>query len=195
MRKHLAFLVVYLLIFLSTAGCIDIHLVKDLLVPREEEKIEYWIKEYNFFYSFNSTQEDPIEIYNKVYSVPVKPLTEHMRFDIDVVIRSAEEIWETINETFNPGPEITEWVERLLELAGQRYVEVTIKSPDGVEWFNYKFNDTEKIEFPPETPLPGPGEGNWTIEVDGAGVGKELIQGLAYYDKFSIHVVLNEPKD
>jgi hypothetical protein len=195
MRKQLAFLVVFLLIFLSTAGCIDIHFVKDLLVPREEEKIEYWIKEYNFGHSFNSTQNDPIEIYNNVSTVPVKPLTEHMRFDIDVVMRSAEEIWETINESGLPIPqEFKDWVEQILELVGQRYIEVTIKSPDGVEWFNYKFNDTEKIEFPPETPLPGPGEGDWTIEVEGAGGGIEVF-GFAYYDKFSIHVVLNEPKD
>jgi hypothetical protein len=194
MRKHMAFLMIFLLIFISTAGCIDIHFVKDLLVPHEEEKIEYWVKEYNFGHSFNSTQNDPIEIYNDVFIVPVKPLTKHMRFDIDVVMTSADEVWEPINNSLPNESAIKEIVEQLIRLLSQRYIDVTIKSPDGIEWFNYRFTDTETIEFPPETPLTSPGEGNWTIEVEGAGVGKEIF-GLAYYDKLSIQVVINEPKD
>jgi len=195
MRKLMAFLVVFLLIFITTAGCIDIHLLKDLLVPREEEKMEYHIIEYNFNHSFVSIPPDNIlEIYNEEFKVPVKPLTQHMRIDIDIVMRSASEIWETINETW-PGGDIPEWLEdlvkQLLELAGQRYIEITITLPDGFELYKNKFNDTENVELPL---IYNPGEGNWTIEVEAAGGGIEF-QGLAYSDSFYITVVINEPKE
>lgn len=195
MRKLMAFLVVFLLIFITTAGCIDIHLMKDLLVPREEEEMEYHIVEYNFNHSFVSIPPDNIlEIYSEEFKVPVKPLTQHMRFDIDIVMRSASEIWETINDTW-PG-EIPEWLEdlvkQLLELAGQRYIEVTITLPDGFELYKNKFNDTENVELPL---IYNPGEGNWTIAVDAAGGGIEFSPELAYNDSFYITVVINEPKE
>jgi hypothetical protein len=197
MRKYLAFLVVFLLIFVSTAGCIDIYLLRDLLVPSKEEKIEYVVTEYNFTHIFTSSPNDPIEIYNEVFVVPVKPLTENMRFDIDVVMRSGEEIWETINESIpvDIPDELEELIEQLLEIASQRYIQITIKSPDEVEWFKYKFNDTESIDFPEDTPLSSPGEGEWTIEVEGSGSGYEVTNELSYHDSFSIVVVLSEPKD
>ncbi len=198
MRKLMAFLVVFLLIFISTAGCIDIYLVRDLLVPHEEKTIGYQITEYNFNHSFISILPDNIlEIYNEEFKVPIKPLTKHMRFDIDVVMRSGEEIWETINETW-PG-DIPDWledlIEQMLELAGQRYIEVTITLPDGFELYNYKFNDTENVEIPEDKPLGNIGEGDWTIEVEAAGVGYKFSEEFAYHDSFSITVVINEPKE
>ncbi|UCE73666.1 MAG: hypothetical protein JSV56_11660 [Methanomassiliicoccales archaeon] len=197
MRKYLAFLVVFLLILVSTAGCIDIYLIRDMLVPPKEEKIDYVVTEYNFTHSFTSSPNDPIEIYNEVFVVPVKPLTENMRFDIDVVMRSGEEIWETINESIpvDIPDEIEELIEQMLEIASQRYIQITIKSPDEVEWFSYKFNDTESIDFPEDTPLSSPGEGEWTIEVEGSGGGYEVTDEISYHDSFSIVVVLSEPKE
>lgn len=199
MRKLMALFVVFLLIFLFTAGCIDIYIVKDWLVPHEEERIDYQITEYIFSDSFNSTQSNPLETYNEEFKVPVKPLTKHMRFDINVEMRSAHEAWETINDSLPedfPGRDYLEQMaEMLLQYADQRYVEITIKSPDGEEWFNYRFNDTESVEFPPETPLQGPGEGEWTIGVEAAGGGIKITDELAYYDSFSILVVIYEPKE
>lgn len=196
MRKQLAFLVVFLLIFLSTAGCIDIHFVKDLLVPREEEKIEYVITEYDFNDNFTSglSPDDILEFYSKEFNVSVKPLTKHMRFNIDVVMRSADTVWKTINDSLPEGELkdlLSQIAEQLLKLADQRYVEVTITSPEGVEWFNYKFNGTENIELPL---VYSPSEGDWLIFVEGAGAGFEYSE-FAYHDSFSIHVVVNEPKD
>ncbi len=192
MRKLMAFLVVFLLIFITTAGCIDIHLLKDLLVPREEEKIEYHIVEYSFNHSFISIPPDNIlEIYDEEFKVPVKPLTKHMRFDIGIVMRSADEIWETIGK-YIPNGTLKDLIEQLLELADQRYIEVTITLPDGFELYKNRFNDTENVELPL---IYNPGEGNWTIAVDAAGVGTPEGEELVYQDSFYITAIINEPKE
>ena len=196
MRKQIAFLVIFLLIFVSSAGCIHIYKFEDLFVPQKEEEIEYQYVDYHFNHTFWSTSNNPIEVYSEEFTIPVKPQTENMRFDIDIIMQSGKELWETINETW-PG-DIPDWlqdiIEQFLEVAQQRYIEITIKSPEGEEWFNYKFNDSKNMQFPAETPLVGPGEGNWIIEVDAAGGGLGT-QELGYQDSFSIVVVIREPKE
>jgi hypothetical protein len=193
MRKPTALFMLFLVILISTAGCIDIYLVRDLLVPSEEDEIKYNIIEYNFNHNFTSVPpENILEIYNEEFIIPVKSLAKHMRFDFDVVMTSAEEAWEPLREIL-PNGTLKDMVEELIKMTAQRYVEVTIKSPDGEEWFNYKFNDTETIGFPPETPLFLPGEGEWVIEVEGTGGGYEFSSDLVYHDTFSAKVVVNEP--
>lgn len=196
MRKQFSFLVIFLLIFVSSAGCIHIYKFEDLFVPQKEEEIEYWHVEYNFNHTFWSTPNNPIEVYTEEFDIPIKPQTDNMRFDFDVIMQSGSELWETINETipWNISDELEDLIEQVLELASQRYIEITIKSPEGEEWFNYKFNDTKKIQFPEQTPLVGPGEGNWVIEVDAAGAGLGTGE-LGYQDSFSIVVVIREPKE
>ena len=193
MKKIAALLLFFLVILVSTAGCIDIYFVRDLLVPSEEEEIHFGIIEYNFNHNFTSVPPDNIlEVYSEEFTVPVKPLAKHMRFDIEVVMTSAEDVWEPLKEILNGTP-FGEYIEELIKMAAQRYIEVTIKSPDGEEWFNYKFNDTETVEFPPETPLFLPGDGDWVIEVEGTGGGYKISEDLEYHDTFSAKVVVNEP--
>ncbi|UCG68060.1 MAG: hypothetical protein JSV09_09495 [Thermoplasmata archaeon] len=193
MKKIATLLLLFLVTPVSTAGCIDIYFVRDLLVPSEEDEINFGITEYNFNHNFTSVPpENILEVYNEEFIVPVKPLAKHMRFDIGVVMTSAEEVWEPLKEYLNDTP-FGPYIEELIKMAAQRYVEVTIKSPDGDEWFNYKFNDTETVEFPPETPLFLPGDGDWVIEVEGTGAGYRINDDLAYFDTFSAKVVVNEP--
>ena len=202
MRKYIALFVVVLLIFTTMAGCIDIHLFKDLLVPKDEKVIDYTTNHYNVMTkSFNSTvfpfdPDNLIESYNEEFEVPIIPLTESVLFDIDVQMESGEEIWEIINDSWplgDPPEQLKEIVEQLLLLASQRYIEVSITSPEGVEWFYARFNDTEKLDT---DRIQSPGEGDWIVHVEGAGIGVDLNDlsiKFAYHDSVSIDVTIREP--
>jgi hypothetical protein len=193
MRKYLALATILVLLFLSTTGCIDIYLARDLLVPREKEVVEYEWQDHIFDHNFTSSLNEPLELYSEEFEVPVKPRTDLMRFDISIEMRSGKEVWEIINDTF-PGPikeVVLEWLEQILEYTDQRYIEITISLPDGFELYKNTFNQTTTVEIGPIT---SPGEGNWIIEIDAAGVG--YVSGdLEYHDAFSIKVVLREIKE
>ncbi len=186
MRKYVALISVFLLIFVTTAGCIDIWLVKDTLVPREEKIVEYWDNQYNLVNkSFNSPLEPPfVETYNDDFKVTVKPGSKNMRFDIDVVMQSAEEYLEYL-------PIGGEIIENLSKVLSQRYVEVTIKMPDGTVWGEtHRFNDTKDEEVL----IFGPAEGDWAIEVEGDGIGfRATGVEFEYHDSISIDVIIKEP--
>ena len=70
---------------------------------------------------------------------------------------------------------------------------MTITSPEGVEWFHARFNDTEGLDT---DRIQSPGEGDWKVHVEGAGIGVDLsdlgIQ-FAYHDSISVDVTINEP--
>jgi hypothetical protein len=203
MRKYIALFVVVLLIFTTMAGCIDIHLFKDLLVPKEDKVIDYTTRRYIVMHKeFNSSiwpidPENLIESYNEEIPVSIIPLTESVLFDIDVQMESGEEIWEIINDSW-PGDEPPEWlkdaVEQLLTAASQRYIEVTITSPEGVEWFHARFNDTEGMDT---DRIQSPSEGDWKVHVEGAGIGVDLNDDLgikfAYHDSVTVDVTILEP--
>lgn len=200
MRRHIALFAVILLIFTSTAGCIDIHLFKDLLVPQEEEVIEYTTSRYNVMTKiFNSTvfpfdPDNIIESYSEDFEVPIIPLTESVLFDLDIQMESGEELWEIINETWPGGvpDQLKEIIEQLLLVASQRYIEVTITSPEDVEWFYGRFNDTESLDT---ERIQSPGEGDWIVHVEGSGIGIDLTElvEFAYHDSVSVDVTINEP--
>jgi hypothetical protein len=188
MKRHFTLLAVLMLLFLATAGCIDIHLANDLLVPKKEIEIEYEFFTYNFNHSFSSTPTDPAEIYSEQFELEVKPQTKHMRIDIEVGMRSLKEIWDSIpNGTLKDYLE--EFVGRLFELADQRYVEITISKPEGDVIYDKRFNQSIADEIPL---ISGPMDGIWIIDVEAAGVG---LEDLDYNDHFSIDVVLNEIKE
>ncbi len=196
MKKQIALLVVFMLMFLFSAGCIDIYLVKDFLVPHEEDKIDYVYREYTVAqHNFTSRLPDePIVRVDKQYEVPIIPGTDHIRFDIRVEMTSIEDVWGPISELLPDNSTIKEFVDQIIEQANQRYVEVTISSPDGEEWFNHKFNNTDDMEFPAEgQPLRQPEEGEWIIVVEGAGSGGTILD-FEYHDSYTIDVSIKEPK-
>ncbi len=111
-------------------------------------------------------------------------------------MESGEEIWEIINDSWpggDPPDELKEIIEQLLLVASQRYIEVTITSPNGVEWFHARFNDTESLDT---DRIQSPGEGDWNVHVEGSGIGVDLsnlgIQ-FAYHDYVTIDVTIREP--
>lgn len=202
MRKYIALFAVVLLISTTMAGCIDIHLFRDLLVPKDEKVIDYTTNRYNVMTkSFNSTvfpfdPDNLIESYNEEFEVPIIPLTESVLFDMDVQMESGEEIWEIINDSWpggDPPEQLKEIIEQLLLVASQRYVEVTITSPEGVEWFHARFNDTEGMDT---DRIQSPSEGDWMVHVEGSGIGVDLsdlgIQ-FAYHDSITVDVTILEP--
>lgn len=190
MKRHFALLAVLMLLFVATAGCIDIHLANDFLVPKKNEIIEFEWFNYNFHHSFNSTTTQPLEIYDEEFELEVKPKTKHMRINLEVEMRSIKEVWDSIPD------EIKEYLEdlaeRLFEYADQRYIEITISMPDGFVIYNERFNQSAVVEL---DLISSPMEGIWIIDVEASGVGYKYTEGdLEYHDSFSIDVVLNEIK-
>jgi hypothetical protein len=202
MKKPLALLMVILMLFVSTAGCIDIHLLKDLLVPRQDEEqkfeeVEYTVLRYNF--TSNILGLDPaafIEHYEGNETVPIIEGTERMRFDITVNMRSAKDIWDQINDTINDtfpgvGENLAPYVEAILLLLGQRYVEITILKPDGTEWYH----NTTRVSMDAEVFIQGPEEGDWMVEVEGDGIGiRSSSIDESYIDSFLIDVLIRQPE-
>ena len=194
MRKYAVLFVAFLLLFLSTAGCIDIFLARDLFAPRDEKETIYVTRTYpigNYSFTVDIANLE-IDTFNEEFTHIIKPLTQSMRFSIDVFMRSADEVVEIINNS--PLPDdlkdpVLEFLEQALMLAGQRYVEVTITSPEGIEMYNNKFNVTAEDELF----LYGPSDGDWTVHVEGAGVGFDEFYGFKYHDEFNIDVTVHEP--
>jgi hypothetical protein len=121
-----------------------------------------------------------------------------MLFDIDIQMESGEEIWEIIKDSWPGEDDPPEWlediVEQLLLVASQRYIEVTMTTPLGVEWWSGRFNDTESFDM---ERIEGPGEGEWIVRVEGAGIGVDLsdVADFAYHDMVSIDVTIREPEE
>jgi hypothetical protein len=192
MRRFFALVAVIILLFLSTAGCIDIYLLDEYLVPREEKPLEYIWQNYHFDYNFTSTFTEAVELYSETFEVEIKPQSQQMRFDLSVHMRSAEEVWEIINDSLDVPDWLEELVQRMLEFTDQRYIEITITLPDGFELYNRRFNQTTDVKL---DLISSPTEGIWLIEVEGAGSGFDEFQGVEYKDSFSIDVIVKELKE
>jgi hypothetical protein len=195
MRKHFALLTILVMLILTTTGCIDLYFANEFLVPHEEKIEEFVWNEYNFNHSFQSNPPDQIvESFTEEFELVVKPKTQQMRIDISVDMRSAKEIEKIINDTL-PGPikeYLLELLEQVLEYADQRFVEFTIKLPDGTEVFHNRFNETTSVEI---GPIYNPSKGIWIIEVDGAGIGGGVGSEFEYHDSFSIDAIIKELKE
>ncbi len=187
MKRHFALLAVLMLLFLSTAGCIDIFLANEYLVPQKKKVIEFEWLNYNFNDSLSSTVNEPVEIYSEQFELDVKPQTNAMRINIMVVMRSMEEVWKSVpNGTLKDLLE--DLMELLFEFTDQRYIEITISMPNGNDIYNERFDQSGVVEL---DLISSPMQGIWIIEVEGAGAG---LDELSYHDEFSIDIVLNEVK-
>jgi hypothetical protein len=197
MKRLFALLAAFVFLFMFTSGCISIYLAKELLVPSDEKPVEYVFKSYHFADNFTSSPPpgEVIQLYDEEFEVEVKPETENMRIDISVFMRSADEIIEIINDSFPDGQFkdlLMEFLETALEFTDQRYIEVTVKFPDGDEFDKFRFNQTEHVEIPI---ISSPNVGTWIIEVKGAGIGIDEISGVEYHDSFSVNVIVKEIKE
>ncbi len=174
---------------LTTCGCIDVHFAKDLLAPDRDEEIEYGklVKlDWNYTFSIDLLDLQTDKIDEELY-VNVKELTKEISFEIEVEMLTAEEI---INET-NPGGPFSEYLDEIIAMLGQRYVEITIKNPNGTEWFYAWYNESKEEE---PILVRGPAPGIWLVKVVGEGIGITL-GSIEFEDKVSVKAYAIEPLD
>jgi hypothetical protein len=207
MKKLLALLSLFVLLFTSSAGCIDIYLFNEWLVPQEDEEIEYEdVEVLVASHTFNSTInifsfniDDLIEHHKVNATVSIPEGTAGLRFNIYVQMRSAQDIWEDLNETLNGTINGTLYnllaslVEGLILYGSQRYIDITISKPDGTLWYDNR----TRISMEDEVRLAKADPGEWSVVVEGDGVGfdfSQYFEDLKLEDSFTITAVIRQPK-
>ena len=206
MKKLLALLSLFVLLFTSSAGCIDIYLFNEWLVPQEDEEIEYEdveliVANYTFDSNLNIftlNLEDIIDSHRENATVPIPEGTAGLRFNIYVQMRSAEDVWEDINETLNATNStifdlVSPYIEAVILYLGQRYVDITISKPDGTVWYDNR----TRVSMEAEVRLGESDPGDWSVVVEGDGIGFDfsaILEDLKLEDSFIITAVIRQPK-
>jgi hypothetical protein len=207
MKKLLALLSLFVLLFTSTAGCIDIYLFNEWLVPQEDEEIEYEdvemiVANYTFkseFDPINLNFDEILDSRKENGTVPIVEGTAGLRFNIYVQMRSAEDVWEDLNETLNGSidneyyDQIAALIEAAIIYLSQRYVEITISKPDGTVWYENRTG----VSMEAEVRLAKADPGDWSVVVQGDGIGVDfsfLSEDLKIEDSFIITAVIRQPK-
>jgi hypothetical protein len=207
MKKLLALLSLFVLLFTSSAGCIDIYLFNEWLVPQEDEEIEYEdvemvVANYTFKSSFNPITLNFDEILNSHRengTVPIVEGTAGLRFNIHVQMRSAEDIWEDLNDTLNGSidnpfyDQIAAAIEAAILYLSQRYVDITISKPDGTVWYDNRTG----VSMEAEVRLAKADPGDWSVVVQGDGIGfdfSDWLEDLKLEDSFMVTAVIRQPK-
>ncbi|MDI6855176.1 MAG: hypothetical protein QMD21_00110 [Candidatus Thermoplasmatota archaeon] len=166
----LAFVIISVTI--SISGCLDVHLGKELFggktfLPEINYKItDKASLEYTFttIIPEQQTDEKQFTIIEGTYS---------LRIDIKVNIKTFPEIAELI-----PLTEI---------IAQQRYVTVSLDSPDGI-YFNKTYRETAE-----ESPLiSSPTPGMWKLRVEASGIGYSG-ENVSYNDYYCTKASAREP--
>ena len=207
MKKLIALLSLFVLLFTSSAGCIDIYLFNEWLVPQEDKEIEYKDVEVIVAnYTFDSNLDIPtlnfdeiIDSHRENATVPIVEGTAGLRFNIYVQMRSAEDVWKDINDTLNGTINSTiydivaPYAEAIILYLGQRYVDITISKPDGTVWYDNR----TKVSMEAEVRLAKADPGDWSVVVQGDGIGfdfSSILEDLKLEDSFIITAVIRQPK-
>lgn len=207
MKKLLAMLSLFILLFTSSAGCIDIYLFNEWLVPHEEEEIEYKdveliVANYTFdskLNIFSLNLDDILDHHRENGTVPIVEGTAGLRFNIYVQMRSAEDIWEDLNDTLNNSidnpyyDEIAAAIEAAIIYLSQRYVDITISKPDGTVWYDNR----TRVSMETEVRLAKADPGEWSVVVEGDGIGfdfSSILEDLKLEDSYIITAVIRQPK-
>jgi hypothetical protein len=186
MKKLLALLSLFVLLFTSSAGCIDIYLFNEWLVPQEDEEIEYEdVEVLVASHTFNSTInifsfniDDLIEHHKVNATVSIPEGTAGLRFNIYVQMRSAQDIWEDLNETLNG------------TINGTLY-NLLASLVEGL------YDNRTRISMEDEVRLAKADPGEWSVVVEGDGVGfdfSQYFEDLKLEDSFTITAVIRQPK-
>lgn len=207
MKKLLTLLSLFVLLFTSSAGCIDIYLFNEWLVPHKDPKIEYKdveviVANYTFDSNLNIftlNLDDIIDHHRENATVPIVEGTAGLRFNIYVQMRSAEDIWEDLNDTLNGSidnpyyDQIAAIIEAAILYLSQRYVDITISKPDGTVWYDNR----TRVSMEAEVRLAKADPGDWSVVVEGDGIGfdfSEVLEDLKLEDSFIITAVIRQPK-
>ncbi len=207
MKKLLALLSLFVLLFTSSAGCIDIYLFNEWMVPQEDKEIEYKdveiiVANHTFesdFNPLNPNMDDILQHHRVNATVPIVEGTAGLRFNIYVQMRSAEDVWEDLNDTLN-GSIDNPWydqfaaaIEAAILYLSQRYVDITISKPDGTVWYDNR----TRVSMEAEVRLAKADPGDWSVVVQGDGIGfdfSEWLEDLKLEDSFIITAVIRQPK-
>ncbi len=206
MKKILALLSLFLLLFTSSAGCIDIYLFNEWLVPHEEEEIDYKdveviVANYTFDSNLNLLSlnlDDILDHHRENATVSIVEGTAGLRFNIQVQMRSAEDVWKDINDTLNGTNStifnlLAPYIEGVILYLSQRYVEITISKPDGTVWYDNR----TRVSMETEVRLAKADPGEWSVVVEGDGIGfdfSSILEDLKLEDSFLITAVIRQPK-
>jgi len=192
-RTGMAPLVVTLLILVTTSGCIDLELTRNVFnIPDADVGPDYHVVtllqlDYTFDTDINDIGSSQSWKVNQEANVPIRPDTEWIRLGINVNMK-AKPPFTVPNGT----PEdIADWLEGIYNDT-PRYVTVKVLTPHDEVWATYTFNNTATPVLPP---IMHPDEGRWEIHVEAMGFGfQEPFLGLTLEDGYSVSVTSFEPK-
>lgn len=200
--KKIGILIIPLLLVISSTGCIDVYLIKDVLnkIEGEEEIIYVWREklnvEDNFEITLNGstpTLQDMERIINKIYENVTKGNVNNFQKILqeeNIVFKKDIYDFFVIKGTRTLTLEITAtWEGWLVGTQGFGYFEITVRH-EGKIVLEESYPSTEK-EFTKTIPLSA-NPGNWSVEIGGTGGPGLLIN--AYKGQYELLVKAYEPK-
>ena len=168
--KATALIVASTIILVSlSSGCISAYWSKDVINPDEGEYVMKWVEKDVMKHKFVTEFNDPESVRKHMQNITTivkdtEIMNIHVEVRIDEIVLPVE--W--------PLPE------------PDRYVEITVTRPDGVDWVNVRYNETGNDTITVLYPM----EGDWVITIDAVGYGSDLI---SYNDFFKVIVKAYEP--
>jgi len=163
MKKYLIIILLITLV-LSSAGCIDVGLGKEMLGGRVEKEKYKTVEKAEMSYAFETV---PPNSENTKYS-------DTMSFSI-----KTETSWMHINVEYDQSG----WIPVFYRVT--RHLTVTVFSPDGKEYKNKTYADTDEDVIIIEQPV----SGIWEVEVESEGIGHPDYG----QDSFTVTVFAKEP--
>lgn len=167
-------LAVLMLVTISSSGCIQTHLMRDIFFHEPEKEVVYGLEEvvnlhYQFTGDFNAFS------YQDNQNFMVKEDARWLTFTVDLKLYILPTSLEHIN-----------YEDRSL-----RYLTVLIIDPlDNVYSYTYEHSTLVTME-----PILEPVPGLWKVQIDAYGRGFAIDRmDIIYYDTYSVTAILNQPQ-
>ncbi len=177
MKKILFAILAVIVLAVSSSGCIDVHLGKEIfggsgaIKPAINSKTVF--KE-NLSYVFASAPTAPLDKHTDSCNVTVVEGCFRMMIDITVTIQPSSGFEEA--PTF-----------------GMRYVTVTIILPSGETYPDGEDGERNYTDSAHDTIIiENPISGSWSVNVEGQGIGGSF-QDRSFTDSYSIQIFAEEP--
>lgn len=176
MKKTLFAILAVIVLAVSSSGCIDVHLGKEIFGGSGAIKSAINFKtvpKANLSYVFASAPTAPLDKHTDSCNVTVVQGCFRMMIDITVTIQPTSGI--EIEGVPTPG---------------LRYVTVTVILPNGEKYTDGErtYTDSAHDTIIIENPIPG----SWSVNVDGQGIGGSF-QDIIFTDSYRIEIVAEEP--
>ena len=145
MKKHKIVLLLITLI-LSSTGCIDVYLGKEMLGGRVEKEKYKTVEKAEMSYAFETTTDPSSTEYSDSRDFSIKEGTSWIHINVEY----NQSGWNPVSYTV------------------YRHLTVTVFSSDGKECKNKTYTDTDEDVIVIEQPV----SGTWKVEVESEGVGE-----------------------